>query len=341
MLFDLDGVTYTENVGGNANAFSITGGHLVHKTYSIPTLGNIWELLPLDVEGLDPIKSYYLSAKCSRTALTGIWVLSEEQIPTDTDISNWHFNLGVLSSVIDGKRSLSSTKGFTIISGGQITTDSITAYHINVKKLFAQLITVGSGPDSENAGISGLADIGHELDAIRFWAGKPAKDRYSAPFQVRNNGQLIAEAGKIGGFDITQDSLKIGENDSWEVNKETVYLNRQYFLMRQNGAIRGQRSELSWNLYNSVIGNTHEAASAFNTIIRGTQFDRATNIAIGLEASGAYRNIALLIKDGDIGIGPASNPKLAISGQFEYQNGNSFYFLEFEKGILVKQGLKQ
>jgi hypothetical protein len=141
MIYDLDGVTYVVNEGGDENAFSISGGQLIHKIYKIDGLGYIWNLTGLSVTGLDPLKSYYLSAKCSRTALTGEWVLTEQQMPTDAEVGYWYFNLGVLSSVIDGERSLQSTMGFTIISGGQIITDSITAYRINVQKLFAQEIT--------------------------------------------------------------------------------------------------------------------------------------------------------------------------------------------------------
>ncbi|MFD1770858.1 hypothetical protein [Sphingobacterium suaedae] len=208
MIYDLDGVTYIVNEGGDENAFSITGGQLIHKTFEVSGLGEIWNLTGLSVTGLDPLKSYYLSAKCSRVALTGEWVLTEHQMPTEAEAGYWYFNLGVLSSVIEGSRSLQSTMGFTMISGGNIITDTITAYYINVKKLFAQLIEVGSNGYT-NAGISGLTkESPNELKSVRFWAGSTGENRDSAPFRVLEDGSLSSTKGKIGGFAIDATTLR-------------------------------------------------------------------------------------------------------------------------------------
>src|SRR5690606_20141963 len=169
-------------------------------------------LTGLSVSGLDPLKSYYLSARCSQTALTGEWVLTEQQMPTDAETGYWYFNLGVLSSVIEGERSLQSTMGYTMISGGEIITDSITAYRINVRRLFAQLITVGSD-GYVNAGISGLSD--EDNQSVRFWAGADAENRNTAPFRVLNDGSMTALKGKIGNFNMDQYRLFIGNEDTW------------------------------------------------------------------------------------------------------------------------------
>lgn len=185
MYYDLDEVQMVVNSGSDPNSFAMTSGRLIHKVYKIEGLGNIWLLDPFNISGLNPLESYYLSAKVSRTALTGQWALSTEQIGTESEPSYWHFNFGVLSSVIEGERSFHPTKGFTLISGGQIETDVITAYLINVNRLFAQVITVGS-EGFVNAGISGLADKAAESQ--RFWAGATEEDRYNAPFQVLDNG---------------------------------------------------------------------------------------------------------------------------------------------------------
>jgi len=293
MYYDLDGVQMIVNAGGDPNSFAMTAGRLIHKVFKIEGLGNIWNLTAFSQSGLTPTQGYYLAAKCSKTALTGEWILSTEQIPTDGVPGYWHFNFGILSSVIEGERSFHPTKGFTLISGGQIETDVISAYMINVNRLFAQVVTVGSG-GFVNAGISGLADKGSLSQ--RIWSGATEENRYSAPFSVLDDGSMRAFKGRIGGFDITQDNLKIGTDDSWEVNGQYVYMSRYYFVMRANGVIRGQRREFAWNLYNGT--NRYCSASIFNTISTADPMYPNTNIALELEASNSNHNYALVINKG-------------------------------------------
>ncbi|MGJ1211913.1 phage tail protein [Sphingobacterium multivorum] len=293
MYYDLDDVLMTANASGDPNSFAMSAGRLIHKVFKIEGLGNIWNLTAFLREDLTPTQGYYLAAKCSKTALTGEWILSTEQVPTDGEAGYWHFNFGYLSSVIDGQRSFHPTKGFTLISGGQIETDVLSAYMINVNRLFAQVVTVGS-EGFVNAGISGLADNSNQSQ--RFWAGATEENRYSAPFQVLDDGSMRAFKGRIGGFDITQDNLKIGTDDSWEVNGQYVYMSRYYFVMRANGVIRGQRREFAWNLYNGT--NRYCSASIFNTISTADPMYPNTNIALELEASNSNHNYALVINKG-------------------------------------------
>jgi len=203
--YDLDGVSMILNVAGDPNTFKMSGGRLIHKVYEVIGIGNIWILDPFSISNLEPLEKYYLSAKVSRTALTGEWVLSKDKKMTDSEAGYWYFNFGILSSVIDGLRSFQATKGFTLISGGQIDTDVITAYLINVQRLFAQLITVGSD-GFVNAGISGLNDF--ENLSQRLWAGATEANRYNAPFQVLDDGSMKASKGQIGGFDLTEYSFQ-------------------------------------------------------------------------------------------------------------------------------------
>ncbi|KGE14614.1 phage tail protein [Sphingobacterium deserti] len=296
MFYDLDGVTYETNVGGNPNAFSISGGRLIHKVYKISPDMYIWNLSALSVSALDPLKPYYLAAKCSRTALTGEWVLSETQFATEAEAGYWYFNLGILSSVIEGSRSLESTKGYTMISGGQIVTDTISAYQINVERLFAQLISVGS-QGFEKAGISGLADREHLSQ--RFWAGATAANRYDAPFQVLEDGSMKAFKGEVGGFKIDSNSLRVGTNDTWDVNGRSVFLTPEYFMLRENGTIRGQRREFSWNLYKEQFGARQSAAtSIFNTVATADPQFPYTNVALELDAKNGNHNYALYVQSG-------------------------------------------
>lgn len=123
--FGLNGVAISTNTGGNPNHLSISGGSLIHYELEIEGLGYVWQLQGGDFPGLDPDKSYYLSAKCSRTALTGEWYLSEEQKTVESEAGFFHFNIGILYSVIEGYRGFDFTKGMTLIVGDQITTGTL------------------------------------------------------------------------------------------------------------------------------------------------------------------------------------------------------------------------
>ncbi len=337
MYYDLDDVQMTANVGGDPNSFAMTAGRLIHKVFKIEGLGNIWNLTAFSESGLIPTQGYYLAAKCSKTALTGEWVLSTEQIPTDGEAGYWHFNFGYLTTVIDGERSFNPTKGFTLISGGQIETDVLSAYMINVNRLFAQVVTVGS-EGFVNAGISGLADNGNQSQ--RFWAGATEEDRANAPFSVLNDGSMKATKGEIGSFTITASALKVGTNPnggSWDINSQTVYMTKDYFLMRDNGAVAGERREFSWNLYKDNLGQPRAAAATvyntINTALPGG-IGQYFNVGLEIEADGGNENVALHIRKGDIYVGN----KKGYTGKITIANTASttqYYHFNYINGLVV------
>lgn len=257
MYYDLDDVLMTTNAGGDPNAFAMTAGRLIHKVFKIEGLGNIWNLTAFSQSGLTPTQGYYLSAKCSKTALTGEWVLSTEQIPTDGEAGYWHFNFGYLSSVIEGVRSFHPTKGFTLISGGQIETDVITAYLINVNRLFAQVITVGSD-GFVNAGISGLNDRGSLSQ--RYWSGEIEENRYEAPFQVLDDGSLKAFKGEIGGFELTPTSFqsKVIDPGDDPTGKSSGIILSDWGVLSRNSGMSFLPASTGLDFSASLVGETSE-----------------------------------------------------------------------------------
>jgi hypothetical protein len=138
--FYLEDIRIIPNVGDDPNAIQITAGKLIHREIQIEGLGYIWELGGLNQSGLDTAKSYYLSAKCSRTQLTGQWVLSETPIKTDAEPGFYHFNCGLLYSVLEGRRDYAFTNGMTYINGDTIRTGKVQADFIDVVGIFAQEI---------------------------------------------------------------------------------------------------------------------------------------------------------------------------------------------------------
>lgn len=336
--YDLDGVVMTVNAGGNPNSFGMSAGRLIHKSYEIVGLGNIWNLTAFSAINLEPLEKYYLSAKVSQTALTGEWVLSKDKKMTDSESGYWYFNFGILSSVIEGVRSFQATKGFTLISGGQIETDVITAYLINVRRLFAQVVTVGSN-GFVNAGISGLADFGNESQ--RFWAGATEENRYNAPFSVLNDGSMKALKGIIGAFNVMENAIYFGPPSDTNAN---LYFTPRSLYYRTNMADEAgstavkSKKELIVNVAPTSQVGMQIGAQSLNTD-PGT---RAPNIAIALRAYGSPNsddNIALRISEGNIQVDGDLCLDTVVQVMAWKEEASDFRTLRltYKKGLLVNR----
>lgn len=115
--------------------FSSAAGILQHMTIGItgikkthsPEEYKYWDMAAYLSPPLDPLKSYYLYAKCESAGTTGIFLLSETAIKMEAVAGYYHFLVGILNSEYDGNRSFAQMYGFTEILPGRITTDKITS----------------------------------------------------------------------------------------------------------------------------------------------------------------------------------------------------------------------
>lgn len=124
--FWLSNVTIKANYEGDENALYVSAGSLVHLQIQIEGLGYVWVIgTPLDQAALTPASAYYLYARCSKTVLTGTWVLSTSQITVESEAGFYHFLVGMLFIVADGARDFDFTNGMTYINGNTITTGKV------------------------------------------------------------------------------------------------------------------------------------------------------------------------------------------------------------------------
>jgi hypothetical protein len=123
--FLLNLVEIEANYQGDPNALRISSGTLIHVEIQIEGLGYIWEMDGQIFTGLTPTASYYVYAKCNKSALTGTWVVSETPIDTEAVAGFYHFWLGILYPVKNDIRFFQFTKGMTYIVGDTITTGKI------------------------------------------------------------------------------------------------------------------------------------------------------------------------------------------------------------------------
>ena len=119
----------------------ISSGQLIHKEIEIEGLGFIWEVESYVNDQLDTNKAYYMSIKANKTALSAIWYISETPMKAESEQGYYHFNVGVLYNVLDGRRDYSFTNGMTTINGDTITSGKISADRLDVDELFAKSIT--------------------------------------------------------------------------------------------------------------------------------------------------------------------------------------------------------
>ena len=120
----------------SAKRLIAASGILQHMTLGISSLTSnhsvseykFWDIARYESEPLiDGSKSYYLYAKVSNTAKTGVFLLSETAIKMEEVDGYYHLLVGILNSEYDGDRSFVTLYGFTEILPGRITTDSVVS----------------------------------------------------------------------------------------------------------------------------------------------------------------------------------------------------------------------
>lgn len=110
----------------------------------------------------DPSKKYYVYAKVSRTAGTGVFYMSETAKAMDSEEGYYYLLMGLLNSEYEESRSYVSMYGFTEILPGQVTTDVLRDANANlVIDLSRALITAKNG-----ARIIGSIEIGPDSSGL-------------------------------------------------------------------------------------------------------------------------------------------------------------------------------
>ena len=133
-----DPVAVAHNVtyDGTAKQLKAPAGIIQHLTLGISTLSSehkpseykYWDMSEYTSAALnDGSKKFYLYAKVSKTAQTGVFLLSETAIKLDGVSGFYHLLVGILNSEYDGERSFVTLYGFSEILPGRITTDKVVS----------------------------------------------------------------------------------------------------------------------------------------------------------------------------------------------------------------------
>ncbi len=101
----------------------------------------------------DGTKKYYLYAKVSKTAQTGVFTLSENAIKLEGVSGYYHLLLGVLNSEYDEERSFVTMYGFTEVLPGRVTTDRVVSGDGNSYfDMLSNAMKLGDALDFNSAG---------------------------------------------------------------------------------------------------------------------------------------------------------------------------------------------
>lgn len=145
------------SVDQDSNKFTTSTGSVEHQEYI--ENGGHWNVSAFS--GLLPTAAaYYVYIKASRTSTAATVIYSLNKIDVDTDPLNYYFPFGIISSVIDGTRVFSTTKGFTVITGNNIKTGIIEGpsgeliINMETGEIFGKITFKGS-----NGGIKDLKNV--------------------------------------------------------------------------------------------------------------------------------------------------------------------------------------
>lgn len=225
------------------------------------------------------------------------------------------------------------TDNFTAIQGGLISSN---------------VVEVGNDGQNRNAFISGVTDAGGL--SVRFGAGTNYSNKNNAPFRVLDNGKVIASdaeitgeinarRGRIGGFDIANETLRAGE--AWKPNSYFSNYSTQMFIMRENGATTEQVREFSYGQTSALsTGRRGVTAVIKNTLNEDFSFrpkSLSPNIALQLEAKNGSEDIALDIKSGGVRM-EGKNGATGIFG-FTQRVGGTWTSREVTTTIEVTNGI--
>jgi hypothetical protein len=253
--FILSGITFEPNYTGDANKFLSTNGELIQ--FSLFPSPFTWTVTGITESSLDPAKSYYIYAKCSKTTDLGEILLSETPVTSEGVAGYYMFWIGALHSVIDGVRGISLTYGQTTVNGRFITTGRIqsadggtyfdldeglisgrivfgnngTSTVVDGNLVTSGTIVLGNVVDTQNSGMTGE---GTDPTSVRFWAGDTYANRADAPFRVLDDGSVVmsdavikgditAKTGTIGNFTIDANGLTNSSgNDAYIIQEKLI-----------------------------------------------------------------------------------------------------------------------
>jgi len=271
-------VTHRIVYDNETKQLTAAAGIIQHMTLGINTVSashkvseyKFWDMTAYTSAVLDDgKKKYYLYAKVSKTAQTGVFTLSENAIKLEGVSGFYHLLVGVLNSEYNEERSFVTLYGFTEILPGRITTDKIVSTDGNT--YFDLLKGIISGQIKFKSGSSGL----YELDEWEAVNGLITQAQNTANAAVESAKNANTAVGKLndyvgGAFTdgiITKAEAKAIEKYINTVNNTKAAVEAAYNKLYTNAYLTGTAKTGLLNAKVTLMGSIENLISAINSAI--------------------------------------------------------------------------
>lgn len=253
-------------------------GIIQHMTLGINTVSashkvseyKFWDMTAYTSAVLDDGKQkYYLYAKVSKTAQTGVFILSENAIKLEGVSGFYHLLVGVLNSEYNEERSFVTLYGFTEILPGRITTDKIVSTDGNT--YFDLLKGIISGQIKFKSGSSGLYEL-DEWEAVNGLITQAQNTANTAVESAKNANIAVGDLndyvdGAFADGIITEAEAKAIEKYINTVNNTKAAVEAAYNKLYTNAYLTGTAKTGLMNAKITLMGSIENLISAINSAI--------------------------------------------------------------------------
>lgn len=253
-------------------------GIIQHMTLGINTVSashkvseyKFWDMTAYTSAVLDDgKKKYYLYAKVSKTAQTGVFILSENAIKLEGVSGFYHLLVGVLNSEYNEERSFVTLYGFTEILPGRITTDKIVSTDGNT--YFDLLKGIISGQIKFKSGSSGLYEL-DEWEAVNGLITQAQNTANAAVESAKNANTAVGDLndyvdGAFADGIITEAEAKAIEKYINTVNNTKAAVEAAYNKLYTNAYLTGTAKTGLMNAKITLMGSIENLISAINSAI--------------------------------------------------------------------------
>ena len=271
-------VTHRIVYDNETKQLTATAGIIQHMTLGINTVSashkvseyKFWDMTAYTSAVLDDgKKKYYLYAKVSKTAQTGVFTLSENAIKLEGVSGFYHLLVGVLNSEYNEERSFVTLYGFTEILPGRITTDRIVSTDGNT--YFDLLKGIISGQIKFKSGSSGLYEL-DEWEAVNGLITQAQNTANAAVESAKNANTAVGDLndyvdGAFADGIITEAEAKAIEKYINTVNNTKAAVEAAYNKLYTNAYLTGTAKTGLLNAKVTLMGSIENLISAINSAI--------------------------------------------------------------------------
>ena len=271
-------VTHRIVYDNETKQLTAAAGIIQHMTLGINTVSashkvseyKFWDMTAYTSAVLDDgKKKYYLYAKVSKTAQTGVFILSENAIKLEGVSGFYHLLVGVLNSEYNEERSFVTLYGFTEILPGRITTDKIVSTDGNT--YFDLLKGIISGQIKFKSGSSGLYEL-DEWEAVNGLITQAQNTANAAVESAKNANTAVGDLndyvdGAFADGIITEAEAKAIEKYINTVNNTKAAVEAAYNKLYTNAYLTGTVKTGLLNAKVTLMGSIENLISAINSAI--------------------------------------------------------------------------